>query len=65
MRDLIAVAALGGLLSAVANAAVTQEEADRLGNELTPVGAQMAGDKALGIPAWDGGLQEADRKSVV
>ena len=38
-----------------ANAAVTPEEAARLKSELTPLGAEKAGNKDGTIPAWDGG----------
>ena len=38
-----------------ANAAVTPEEAARLRSELTPLGAEKAGNKDGTIPAWDGG----------
>ena len=37
-------------------AAVSADEADRLGKDLTPMGAEMAGNRAGTIPAWDGGL---------
>jgi hypothetical protein len=37
-------------------AKITQAEADKLGKELTPVGAERAGNKDGTIPAWDGGL---------
>lgn len=37
-------------------AKVTQQEANRLGRDLTPVGAEKAGNKAGTIPAWTGGL---------
>lgn len=36
-------------------ASVSQQEADKLGNSLTPVGAEKAGNGDT-IPAWDGGL---------
>ncbi|MEQ6884364.1 DUF1329 domain-containing protein [Salicola sp. Rm-C-2C1-2] len=36
-------------------AAVSEEEAAKLGNELTPIGAKKAGNGDE-IPAWDGGL---------
>ena len=50
------------LLSAVAGshsawAAVSPEQAKQLGNNLTPVGAEKAGNKAGTIPAWTGGIQ--------
>src|SRR5690554_2499133 len=44
------------LLSASVQAAVTPEEAARLGADLTPVGAERAGNASGTIPAWDGGL---------
>ena len=47
-----AVALFGAL---TVNAAVTAEEADRLGRDLTPVGAERAGNAAGTIPAWTGG----------
>ncbi|NND67671.1 MAG: DUF1329 domain-containing protein, partial [Halioglobus sp.] len=54
------LAALG--LSAVATlslAKTTPEQAARLGGpELTPVGAERAGNADGSIPAWDGGIKE-------
>ncbi|MES9828381.1 MAG: DUF1329 domain-containing protein [Candidatus Thiodiazotropha sp.] len=38
------------------SAAVTAEEANRLGNDLTPVGAEKGGNADGTIPAWTGGL---------
>lgn len=35
-------------------AAVTQQEASKLGNELTPMGAEKAGNTDGSIPAWSG-----------
>jgi Protein of unknown function (DUF1329) len=40
----------------IAYAAVTPEEAKRLETDLTPMGAERAGNAAGTIPAWDGGL---------
>lgn len=40
----------------MATAAVSPEEANRLGGDLTPMGAEKAGNAAGTIPAWDGGL---------
>lgn len=37
-------------------AAATQAEVDRLGKDLTPTGAEKAGNKDGSIPAWSGGL---------
>ena len=36
-------------------AAVSETEAARLGNELTPIGAEKSGNAAGTIPAWTGG----------
>ena len=44
-------------LVASAAAKVTSEEAARLGKDLTPLGAEMAGNADGSIPAWDGGLK--------
>ncbi|MYL25522.1 MULTISPECIES: DUF1329 domain-containing protein [Halomonadaceae] len=43
------------LAAAPALGAVSEEEAAKLGNELTPIGAKKAGNGDE-IPAWDGGL---------
>ena len=37
-------------------AQVSAEQAARLGQDLTPLGAEKAGNAAGSIPAWDGGL---------
>ncbi len=44
------------LASSLALAAVTADEAAKLGNSLTPLGAETAGNAARTIPAWSGGL---------
>ncbi|WP_221800923.1 DUF1329 domain-containing protein [Oceanobacter mangrovi] len=51
------VALLGALLTAagVASAAVSQQEAARLGKDLTPFGAEKAANADGSIPAWTGG----------
>lgn len=51
--------AAGAVLAAgtgMVQAAVSAEEAAKLGRELTPVGAEKAGNAAGTIPAWDGGI---------
>jgi hypothetical protein len=48
--------ALAGLTAAPAWAAVSAEEAARLKTELTPMGAERAGNKDGTIPAWTGGF---------
>ncbi|UCV20989.1 DUF1329 domain-containing protein [Ferribacterium limneticum] len=56
MNQKVIALALGALLSAqFAWAAVTPEEAARLKRDLTPFGAEKAGNKEGTIPAWDGG----------
>ncbi|WP_298440059.1 DUF1329 domain-containing protein [uncultured Ferrimonas sp.] len=40
-------------------AKVSPEEAAKLGTELTPIGAQMAGNADGSIPAWTGGITTA------
>ncbi len=45
---------LGGI---AADAKVSQEEAAKLGKELTPMGAIQAGNKEGTIPAWEGGIK--------
>jgi len=61
MKRKIAHAALiaAAFTVATAHAKVTQQEADRLKGDLTPVGAERAGNKAGTIPAWEGGLTKA------
>ena len=44
------------LLATSVMAAVSPDEAAKLGNTLTPVGAEMAGNADGSIPAWTGGL---------
>ncbi|TIH10446.1 DUF1329 domain-containing protein [Pseudomonas leptonychotis] len=44
------------LSSALAQAQVDAVQAARLGQDLTPIGAEKAGNAAGTIPAWDGGL---------
>jgi Protein of unknown function (DUF1329) len=53
-----AVAALAVALNPVpaAQAAISAQEAARLGADLTPLGGEKAGNAAGTIPAWDGGL---------
>ena len=44
------------LSTGLVQAQVTAAQAARLGQELTPIGAEKAGNAAGTIPAWDGGL---------
>ena len=54
MKTLFAVAAFGLCSSGPLLAAVGADQAARLGKDLTPVGAEMAGNADGSIPAWDG-----------
>ena len=54
-RKLFSVLALSLLASSVM-AAVSPEEAAKLGNSLTPLGAEKAGNADGTIPEWTGGL---------
>lgn len=49
---------LAGVLSAPSQAKVSPEEAAKLHVELTPMGAERAGNKEGTIPAWSGGIQQ-------
>lgn len=56
--SLVTALALCGFMNA-ASAAVSAQEAARLGADLTPLGGEKAGNAAGTIPAWDGGLDSA------
>src|SRR5512137_1558418 len=58
-----AVAALVVALIPVpaAQAAISAQEAARLGADLTPLGGEKAGNAAGTIPAWDGGLSSPQK----
>ncbi|MEQ8827441.1 MAG: DUF1329 domain-containing protein, partial [Parvibaculum sp.] len=51
---LVLLAALTGAAATAANAAVPEAQVNRLGNDLTPIGAERAGEGD--IPEWTGGL---------
>ncbi|WP_462151332.1 DUF1329 domain-containing protein [Pseudoalteromonas xiamenensis] len=56
-KPTLIAAALIGLFSApVVMAKMTAEQAARLGKDLTPIGAEKAGNADGSIPAWDGGI---------
>jgi hypothetical protein len=48
------------LTSASVVAKITPEQAEQLGKNLTPLGAEMASNKAGTIPAWTGGLHSTN-----
>lgn len=54
IRSLFAAALIGAVYSSALHAAVSAEQAARLGADLTPVGAERAGNADGSIPAWDG-----------
>ena len=54
LASAVAVALLGA--AAPASAALSAAEIARLGADLTPIGAEKAGNKDGTIPAWTGGL---------
>jgi hypothetical protein len=61
-KKLLRLTLLGTLISLASTqvlAALTAEEIARLGTDLTPVGAQKAGNASGTIPAWTGGLNAA------
>ncbi|MSU66730.1 MAG: DUF1329 domain-containing protein [Opitutus sp.] len=51
-----AVTALAWAAALTVHAAVTESEAAKLGQELTPLGAEAAGNADGSIPAWTGGV---------
>jgi uncharacterized protein DUF1329 len=55
-RAVAAALALSALAAASADAAVSEQEAAKLGKELTPVGAEKAANKEGTIPEWTGGM---------
>jgi hypothetical protein len=57
MKALIRVTAAGLLFAPLAWAAVSPQDAARLGQELTPLGGEKAGNADGSIPAWDGGIK--------
>jgi hypothetical protein len=59
MRTLMRIAAAGVLLAPLAFGAVTPQEAAQLGEQLTPLGGEKAGNADGSIPAWSGGITSA------
>ncbi|SCK14573.1 Protein of unknown function [Variovorax sp. HW608] len=55
----VGIAALVGLAALSAQAGVSAEEAAKLKSELTPFGAERAGNKDDSIPAWTGGVAQS------
>ena len=68
-RSILQTGAIGAVSAAAlvlsvggARAAVPEQEAARLGKELTPVGAERAGNKDGSIPEWKGGVPKGKHK---
>ncbi|MBS0380282.1 MAG: DUF1329 domain-containing protein [Proteobacteria bacterium] len=59
MKTLIRIAAAAVLLSPGAWAGVSPQEAAHLGDDLTPLGGEKAGNADGTIPAWTGGIRSA------
>jgi hypothetical protein len=57
LKRAIGFAAAALLGSTASWAAITAQEAERLGADLTPVGAEKAGNADGTIPAWTGGIR--------
>ena len=58
MKQSLLAAALA-CIAGSALAGLPQADVDRLGKDLTPVGAEKEGNKAGTIPAWNGGITKA------
>ncbi len=58
MKSLYPACAVLALWAAAGSAAISPEEARRLGQDLTPMGAERAGNADGTIPAWTGGITE-------
>ncbi|QPG07061.1 DUF1329 domain-containing protein [Salinimonas marina] len=56
---LIAAAVSLSVASSCALAKISEQEANKLGNELTPLGGEKAANADGSIPAWDGGITKA------
>ncbi|MGH8435862.1 MAG: DUF1329 domain-containing protein, partial [Pseudomonas sp.] len=60
-KHLLSAAVLGGLISLASGSALAKLDASevaRLGQDLTPTGAEKAGNASGTIPAWDGGITQ-------
>ncbi|MBU1295932.1 MAG: DUF1329 domain-containing protein [Gammaproteobacteria bacterium] len=55
---ILVASALLGCFSLLGNAAVSPEQAARLGADLTPFGGEKAGNRDGSIPAWTGGFND-------
>ncbi len=55
-KKITTITLLSALFSTAVLAKVSEQEAARLGSELTPMGAEKAGNADGSIPAWNGGI---------
>ncbi len=55
---ILASAVMLAFAAPVAMAKISEADAAKLGNELTPLGAEKAGNADGSIPAWDGGITQ-------
>ena len=58
----LAVISMTALLASGVQAKVSEEEAKRLETDLTPIGAERAGNADGTIPAWSGSMMEAPER---
>ncbi len=59
LKRTLAFSAVALLAAAVARPAVSEQEAAKLGAQLTPMGAEKAGNADGSIPEWNGGIKSA------
>jgi len=59
MKKLKSIVGAGILLAAGAAMSASAADPSRLGADLTPMGAEKAGNAAGTIPAWTGGIRSA------
>ena len=59
MKRLILLSAAGILLAPLTWGAASPQDAARLGQDLTPLGGEKAGNADGSIPAWTGGIKSA------
>lgn len=69
MKKVFITSALSALLllsatNQISQAKVSPEQAQQLGNTLTPLGAELAGNDDGTIPAWTGGIQQIPQDYV-
>jgi len=62
--SILASAVIMALVAPAAMAKVSEVEAAKLGNELTPLGAEKAGNADGSIPAWDGGITKPTKRNI-